>query len=111
MKAVDNDHFRMCLDTGHAALFGQPATDVRILGKEYLRVMHVHDNDGAHDKHLLPFMGVVDWTAYAAALKEIGFDGVFMLETGIKGKFPPEILDHERRGVAMMARYIADLAE
>ena len=111
VKAVGNPFFRMCLDTGHAALFGQPATDARILGKEYLRVMHVHDNDGTRDQHLLPFTGVVDWTAYAAALREIGYDGVFMLETGVKGKFPPEILDHERRGVAMMARYIADMVD
>ncbi|MBO5269438.1 MAG: sugar phosphate isomerase/epimerase, partial [Clostridia bacterium] len=88
VKEVDNDHFRICLDTGHAALFGQPATDVRVLGKEYLRVMHVHDNDGAHDQHLLPYMGVVDWNLYTTALREIGYDGVFMLETGVKGHFP-----------------------
>ena len=109
VKTVDNDHFRMCLDTGHAALFGQPSNDVRILGKEYLRVMHVHDNNGAHDQHLLPYTGVIDWNAYAEALTEIGYDGVFMLETGVKGKFPPAILDHERRGVAMIARQIADM--
>lgn len=108
VKAVDNDFFRVCLDTGHSALFCQPAVDVRLLGKEYLRVLHVHDNDGARDLHGLPYTGVIDWTDFSRSLGEIGYEGVLMLETGVKGKFPPAILEHERKGVAMIARSLAD---
>lgn len=111
VKAVGNDHFRVCLDTGHAALFCSPADDARLLGKEYLAVMHVHDNDGSGDRHDLPYTGVINWADYAASLKEIGYDGVFMLETAVKGHFPAEVLEYQRRGVAMIARQIADLAE
>ena len=47
--------------------------------------MHVHDNLGKNDDHMVPFSGVIDWKDYRKALDEIGFDGVFSLEAGWKG--------------------------
>lgn len=88
VKTIDDEHFKICLDTGHVNVFGELS-----LGEEtrrlmpYIRVLHVHDNRFDMDLHLPPYFGTADWADFAAALKETGFDGSFSLETR-----PPESL-------------------
>ena len=79
---MDDEQFAGCLDTGHVAVFPDEdiADSVKTFGNK-LRIMHVHDNSGRGDEHKHPYYGIIDWKAYAAALREIGFDGVFSLET------------------------------
>ena len=89
IREIDDPDFRMCLDTGHVHVRGVNIADaIRIAGKEYLRVMHVHDNHGEKDEHLVPFDGTIDWKAFREALEEIGFDGVVSFEV-LLGKFLP----------------------
>lgn len=81
---IDDENFKLCLDTGHSAVFGiQPADAVR-MAKDDLKVMHVHDNRGKSDEHMVPYAGIINWEDYRNALDEIGFDGVFSLECGFK---------------------------
>lgn len=81
VKEIDSPWLRICLDTGHCSrLGGSPAEAVRLLGKEYLAVMHVHDNDGEADRHWEPGLGVIDWRDFMAALVEIGFEGTLSME-------------------------------
>lgn len=81
-KKINSDYFKVCLDTGHCLVCGETLYDaVKYIGKEYLAVLHVHDNNGKHDQHLWPFSGVADWDRFSEALQEIGFDGVMSLET------------------------------
>ncbi len=82
VREMNDPDFRMCLDAGHSNLRGvSPADAVRLVGKEYLRVLHVHDNHGETlDEHLIPYCGTVDWSAFYEALAEIGFDGVVSFE-------------------------------
>lgn len=83
-EEIGSEYFRCCLDTGHVAVFGKsPADAVQVFGKDYLKIMHVHDNDGTHDQHRLPGEGVVDFAAYVRALEEIGFCGAFSFETRV----------------------------
>lgn len=89
VKTLDHPNFKVCLDTGHCAVFGLSVGEaVRLLGREYLRVLHVHDNDGRGDFHWLPYEGVIDWSDFAAALQEIGFDGTLSLETHVPHRIP-----------------------
>lgn len=84
VKTVDHPYFRVCLDTGHANVVApKPAEAVRIIGKDYLKITHVHGNDGINDTHKVPFdpIDTTDWAAFTEALLEIGFDGVINLET------------------------------
>ena len=53
---------------------------VRKMGSE-IKVLHVHDNTGDRDFHMWPTKGIIDWPGFMKALKEIGFQGVFSLET------------------------------
>ena len=79
---MNDEHFKICLDTGHANLFPDVSLGdmVRKMGKQ-IRVLHVHDNMGDRDFHLWPTKGIIDWSGFMQALKDIDFQGVFSLET------------------------------
>ena len=90
INIMNDDNFKFCLDTGHAAVCGiSPADAVRFAGKD-LKALHVHDNDGKGDHHFVPGLGVIDWKAFIEALKEIEYDGVFSFENGF-GNFIPNV--------------------
>ena len=98
---LDRDNLKVCLDTGHAAIFFGPSVGdaVRYIGKR-LEAVHIHDNMGKEDEHLIPGDGIIDWDDFASALREIGFDKVISLETSPKHKFHPES-EWEERGIAL----------
>lgn len=108
VKMVDSPFFKVCLDTGHCAVFGDsPAQAVRLLGKEYLATLHIHDNNGHNDLHWNPYTGVIDWDDFSAALREIGFEGAVSLETAAPGHIPQDIREPFEQGLFCMARRIA----
>ena len=94
VEETDDENFKICLDTGHASLFDDVSLcdEVRRLGDK-IKVIHVHDNKCGKDLHLMPYFGTIDWKAFALALKDIGFDGVFSLETTVPGKLPDPLFE------------------
>jgi sugar phosphate isomerase/epimerase len=109
VRTFDSPWLRLCLDTGHAAVFKNgttPADAVRLWGTEYLRTMHVHDNDGRRDCHWMPGKGVIDWADFAAALQEIGYKGVLSLETAVPADVT-EDRDAAERALAKTALTLA----
>lgn len=94
VEEIGDENFRICLDTGHAALFDDVSLsdEVRRLGDK-IKVLHVHDNKCGKDLHLTPYFGTIDWKAFAHALKEIGFDGVFSLETSAPSTLPDALFE------------------
>ena len=80
---IDDENFKLCLDTGHEAVFGNSVGDaIRLAGKD-LQTFHIHDNDGKGDKHWVPCMGVIDWKDVLSALEEINYSGWYNLENEI----------------------------
>ena len=81
VREIDDDHFQICLDTGHVAVFPslRVGDEVRRLGK-MIKVLHIHDNSGRGDEHLPPRRGIIAWEDFVLALRQIGFDGVFSQE-------------------------------
>ena len=110
VKRINSPNFRVCLDTGHcAATKNDPAEAVRAIGKEYLRVMHVHDNDGIGDLHWLPETGVINWAEFSKALSDIGFDGTFSLETDVNPSgLTPQEYREARKNLALTANRLAN---
>ena len=110
---VGHESLKMCLDTGHAAIFPdwQPDKSLRVY-RDYIKTVHVHDNDGKNDEHRLPYYrGVTDWHAFGVALREVSFDGVLNLECGPASTLPMEIYLDMLMAVGKIARYIESEAD
>ncbi len=70
----------ICIDTGHSSLNHQdPSEDIRTAGC-HLRSLHINDNDGTADSHLVPGRGRIEWPAIHAALQAVKYSGVFLFE-------------------------------
>ena len=105
VEEIDDESFCVCLDTGHVNVFeGLAIGDAvrRIGGK--LAVVHIHDNLGDGDRHLWPGEGTIDWADFKAALDEIGFDGVYSLETLPKGEMTDGEYDEKATELGKLAR-------
>lgn len=109
VKEIDNDQFKICLDTGHISVFPglSPADAMRELG-DYICVLHIHDNDGMHDRHWIPGEGVIDWDDFGKALKEINYQGVFSLETVPSAELP---ISEAEKGYADMIKIAKKIIE
>ncbi len=70
----------ICFDCGHANLARLDLPEeIQKIGSR-LKVIHLHDNDGCADQHLLPFAGNIPWPLVISVLKEIDFCGELALE-------------------------------
>lgn len=76
----DDKVFGICWDTGHGMLnqLDQPAA-IRHIGKR-LKALHVNDNHGQWDDHVLPYQGKIEWEPFMKALGAIGFENDFTYE-------------------------------
>ncbi len=55
----------------------------------------------------MPYFGIIDWEDFAAALKDIKYNGCFSLETIPSGKLPDDIFVYMCRLLAKIAEKIA----
>ena len=110
VKEMNDEHFKICLDTGHVSVYQDKLSmseEVRKLKGE-LRTLHVHDNRIGADLHLIPYGGIINWDELTLALKEIEFDGVFSLETVPPIGLDDDIFEDMCRIYARIARKLAD---
>ncbi len=70
----------VCWDVGHANISGFMQSEQLAVLRDKLDVLHIHDNDGKKDAHLLPFEGTVDWEDVAKGLQDCNFKGVMSVE-------------------------------
>ena len=85
---LDTSYKTMCVDSGHtheAESFWvpSPAEMIRFLGKD-VTILHLHDNNGHYDDHLLPGQGNINWKDTFEALDDIGYNGVYNFELALK---------------------------
>ena len=107
VREINSPNLKVCLDTGHANLFHDDiAADVRLLGDD-LACLHVHDNKGNWDQHLIPYQGNIEWDGFLSALKEIGYEGTFSLETYISLSMPEPARENMRVNLALLAKTMA----
>ena len=107
VEQMGDDHFKICLDTGHVSVFPELdlGEETRRLGKE-IRVLHVHDNRYHCDMHLNPYDGIIHWESFGKALADIGFDGVFSLETAPGSKLPDSLFEEKSKHLVNICKYI-----
>jgi sugar phosphate isomerase/epimerase len=58
---------KICFDAGHAHLEGGIPAALEYV-RDLIATMHIHDNRGERDDHLLPYEGTIDWGATLSAL-------------------------------------------
>lgn len=109
-KEMNDDNFKICLDTGHVAVFPDltPGNAMRELG-DYVEVLHVHDNDGKVDWHRNPYYGVIDWEDFKKSLRDTNFKGVLSLETAPPKHMPLDAAESMYIAMAQIARTLADI--
>lgn len=77
---VNEDNIGICFDVNH--LFAESHADfIKNAGKRIL-TMHISDNDGIQERHLIPGEGVIDWHTVFSGMEEIGYDGTMICEVG-----------------------------
>lgn len=73
--------FGLCLDTGHLNLLRHSFRSyVPLLGGR-ICALHVHDNNGQTDQHMMPYTGTVCWEDFCNSLHDIGYTGDVSFET------------------------------
>jgi sugar phosphate isomerase/epimerase len=79
VDTVASPHVGLTYDSGHATLAGDPIGTIYAMGPRLWGV-HIHDNLGAKDDHLIPGMGVIPFDEVAHALAAVKYSGTFILE-------------------------------
>ena len=82
IEYVDHPLFHAVWDTGHGNLQEMPQREaLRLLGS-HVRALHIQDNLGDRDTHLMPFLGTMNLDDVMHGLTDIGYNGYFTFEIG-----------------------------
>ena len=83
-----NENLVACFDTNH--LLGEdPVEFIKAVGDK-IQTLHVSDYDFKNERHWLPGEGMVNWQSILSALKEIGYNNVWLYEISLGA--PPTIV-------------------
>lgn len=69
----------ICVDTGHAHLGRFIDAFIDMAGGRLTHV-HMHDNRGTHDDHLIPGEGAIEWGTFFDGLRRVHYAGALVLE-------------------------------
>lgn len=95
-----------CLDTGHARLSGDLESVVQKLSG-HLKMVHISDNNGERDDHLIPGEGSIDWPRFMAALRRHHFHGALIIEmAGSEQETTGQTLARARKGRDFLAKLL-----
>ena len=82
IERVNHPLFHAVWDVGHANLQQMPQDEqLRLLGS-HVRALHIQDNMGDKDTHLVPFLGTLNLDSVMNGLADIGYNGYFTFEVG-----------------------------
>ena len=89
IDASDCAQLGICLDTGHLNISGGDQTQFIQSAGADLKALHIQDNEGKIDQHLMPFgRGTVPWDEVMTALDEIGCEALFNFEIPGENRCP-----------------------
>jgi sugar phosphate isomerase/epimerase len=79
------DYMGLCFDTGHAAMICKDnCLEYAEHYKDRLFMIHIHDNHGIHDEHLIPFEGCFDWEGFAPVLARSSYNMPILMECSLR---------------------------
>ncbi len=74
------DYVGLCYDSGHGNKGEDGLAHLERLADRLIAV-HLHDNNGLTDQHLIPFTGTLDWPRLARILPHTAYDGPVNIES------------------------------
>ena len=105
-------HLAICLDTGHLNQTENKDQGhfIKTAG-DYLKALHITDNEGTWDQHLVPFArGTIEWPLTMKALAENGYTGTINFEVpGDSINCPMEIRLNKLDYIMNVGIYLASL--
>ena len=81
-RRYDSDFMGFCFDTGHACVHCKE--NQLVYAERYndrMFMIHIHDNHGVTDEHLIPFEGVFDWEGFAKVLARSPYSLPILVES------------------------------
>jgi sugar phosphate isomerase/epimerase len=108
---VQSKRLGFCYDSGHENCYGKGQKLLDTYG-EKLFAMHLHDNDGAWDQHMLPFEGNINWSHVMNKIKEIEYKGAISLEVDANNyEQAPELREKPEDYLARAYQAVSKLRE
>ncbi len=106
LSGIDSGKLGFCYDSGHENCYTKREDFLPQYGSR-LMALHLHDNDGLDDQHLVPGEGKIDWAAVAGKLKATAYTGALTFEvtnefSGLRDRETPE--DFLRRAYSSAVR-------
>ncbi len=95
VEYVNHPLFHACWDTGHGNCEGPQYNEIKALGSD-LYALHINDNRGTGDEHILPYFGTMNLDEIMNALLDIGYNGYFTFEA-ISSLRPSKFWQGDRR--------------
>ena len=102
--------FAFCLDTGHSFMVGKELDNVIDTLGNRIEALHLNDNDGMMDLHMMPYTGILPWEKVVNGLKSIGYRNTlnFELYMNFDRDIMPAALDYVASVGRTFAERIAD---
>lgn len=108
IKRLNSKWFVVCIDVGHSAITGTaPEYYIENMDNKTLRALHIQDNNGKYDDHLIPYMGTLKWNDIAKALSKIKYGGELTFEIfGYLNRMENELLQDTLNYAEKVGRHI-----
>lgn len=99
IREIRDNRIGVLLDTGHCALNQEVLADcVKKLARSgYIFHIHLDDNNGVMDDHLIPGRGKINFIAFLKELKRVNYDGFLTVELGFQYILDPDSAIRESR--------------
>jgi sugar phosphate isomerase/epimerase len=111
INEIKRPNVGICLDTGHANARQVDIPDFIHAAGSHLKALHIADNLGQNDDHMLPFgRGTVPWLKVMPALREVGYSGLFNFEVPGENRCPMPIRLAKLRYAKTLAEQMLQLA-
>ncbi|MGE5265224.1 MAG: sugar phosphate isomerase/epimerase family protein [Acidobacteriota bacterium] len=90
IREIQSERLGICLDTGHANVNGEALAEIVCLLKDVPSHIHIDDNSGDSDAHMVPGEGSIDYAPFVRALKQIDYRGFVSAELGFQYTLEPD---------------------
>ena len=96
---IQSDSVGICLDSGHLHAHFKDELDFNLF-KDKIFCVHLHDNYGVDDEHLIPFDGNIDWVLLLNNLKKCNYNSYITMELVYRNEYlNMNVVDFYKKGL------------